>query len=180
MVPLGIYAAFRIYWAVFAPVFPLGDVRRTFVVLGALTAIVGAVMCLAQRHFKRLLAYSTIAHVGLFVVALACLTVDGTAGALLYVAGHAAVKGALFLIAGVMLSRYGSVDEFALYGAGRRERTLGVVLAVGALALSGLPPFGTALGKAISEDAGERGGLRMGACPLRGDLGADRGRHPPA
>ena len=158
MVPLGIYAAFRIYWAVFAPVLPLGDVRRTFVVLGALTAIVGAVMCLAQRHFKRLLAYSTIAHVGLFVVALACLTVDGTAGALLYVAGHAAVKGALFLIAGVMLSRYGSVDEFALYGAGRRERTLGVVLAVGALALSGLPPFGTALGKAISEDAGSAAG----------------------
>jgi multicomponent Na+:H+ antiporter subunit D len=158
MVPLGIYAAFRIYWAVFAPVLPLGDVRRTFVVLGALTAVVGAVMCLAQRHFKRLLAYSTIAHVGLFVVALACLTVDGTAGALIYVAGHAAVKGALFLIAGVMLARYGSVDEYALYGAGRNEKLMGVVLAAAALALSGLPPFGTALGKAISEDAGRAAG----------------------
>jgi multicomponent Na+:H+ antiporter subunit D len=158
MVPLGIYATFRIYWAVFAPVLPLGDVRRTFIVLGALTAIVGAVMCLTQRHFKRLLAYSTIAHVGLFVVALACLTVDGTAGALLYVAGHAAVKGALFLIAGLMLALYGSVDEFALYGAGRKEKWMGVVLAVAAFALSGLPPFGTALGKAISEDAGSAAG----------------------
>ncbi len=158
MVPLGIYAAFRIYWAVFAPVLPLGDVRRTFIVLGALTAIVGAVMCLTQRHFKRLLAYSTIAHVGLFVVALACLTVDGTAGALLYVAGHAAVKGALFLIAGVMLARYGSVDEFALFGAGRNEKIMGGVLVAAALALSGLPPFGTALGKAISEDAGSAAG----------------------
>jgi multicomponent Na+:H+ antiporter subunit D len=143
---------------VFAPVLPPGDVRRTFIVLGALTAIVGAVMCLTQRHFKRLLAYSTIAHVGLFVVALACLTVDGTAGALLYVAGHAAVKAALFLIAGVMLVRYGSVDEFALYGAGRNEKIMGVVLAGAALALSGLPPFGTALGKAISEDAGSAAG----------------------
>ena len=41
MVPLGIYAAFRIYWTVFAPVLPLGDVRRTFLVLGALTRRAG-------------------------------------------------------------------------------------------------------------------------------------------
>lgn len=158
MVPLGIYAVFRIYWAVFGSVLPVGDVRRTFIVLGALTAIVGSIMCLSQRHFKRLLAYSTIAHVGLFVVALACLDVDGTAGALVYVAGHAGVKGALFLIAGVMLIRYGSVDEFALYGKGRNHKAMGWILAAAALALSGLPPFGTALGKAISEDAGSAAG----------------------
>jgi multicomponent Na+:H+ antiporter subunit D len=158
MVPLGIYSAFRIYWAVFAPVLPLGDVRRTFLVLGALTAVVGSIMSLTQRHFKRMLAYSTIAHAGLFVVALACLSVAGTAGALLYVAGHAGVKGALFLIAGVMLSRYGSVDEFELYGAGRHQKAMGWLLVAGALALAGLPPFGTALGKAIAEDAGSSAG----------------------
>ncbi|HWF14873.1 MAG TPA: proton-conducting transporter membrane subunit [Acidimicrobiales bacterium] len=158
MVPLGIYAAFRIYWAVFAPVLPLGDVRRTFLVLGALTAVVGSIMSLTQRHFKRMLAYSTIAHAGLFVVALACLSVAGTAGALLYVAGHAGVKGALFLIAGVMLSRYGSVDELALYGAGRGQKAMGWLLVAGALALAGLPPFGTALGKAVAEDAGSAAG----------------------
>jgi multicomponent Na+:H+ antiporter subunit D len=154
MVPLGIYAVFRIYWAVFARVLPLGDIRRTFLILGALTALVGAVMTLTQRHFKRMLAYSTIAHVGLFLVALACLTVDGTAGALVYVAAHAGVKGALFLVAGVLLNRYGSVDEFDLYGAGKTQRALGWVLVAAALALSGLPPFGTALGKALGEDAG--------------------------
>ena len=154
MVPLGIYAAFRIYWAVFARVLPLGDIRRTFLILGAATAILGALMTLAQRHFKRMLAYSTIAHVGLFLVALACLSVGGTAGALVYVAGHAGVKGALFLIAGVLLNRYGSVDEFDLYGVGRGQRALGWVLVLAALALAGLPPFGTALGKALGEDAG--------------------------
>jgi multicomponent Na+:H+ antiporter subunit D len=154
MVPLGIYGAFRIYWAVFAPLVPLGDVRRTFIVLGAVTAILGAVMALSQRHFKRLLAYSTIAHVGLFLVALACLSVGGTAGALLYVAGHAGVKGALFLIAGVMLAQFGSVDEYDLYGRGKGHNAMGMTLVVGALGLAGLPPFGTALGKALSEDAG--------------------------
>ena len=158
MVPLGIYAAFRIYWTVFAPVLPLGDVRRTFLVLGALTAVFGAVMALSQRHFKRLLAYSTIAHVGLFLVALACLSVGGTAGALIYVAGHAGVKGALFLIAGVMLARYGSVDEYDLYGVGDGQKAMGVLLIIGALGLAGLPPFGTALGKALSEDAASAAG----------------------
>jgi multicomponent Na+:H+ antiporter subunit D len=158
MVPLGIYGVFRIYWTVFAPVLPIADVRRTFIVLGAVTAVLGAVMALSQRHFKRLLAYSTIAHVGLFLVALACLSVDGTAGALLYVAGHAAVKGALFLIAGVMLAQYGSVDEYDLYGRGTAAKLMGGALIIGALGLAGLPPFGTALGKALSEDAGKAAG----------------------
>ena len=158
MVPLGIYGVFRIYWTVFAPVLPMADVRRTFIVLGAVTAILGAVMALSQRHFKRLLAYSTIAHVGLFLVALACLSVSGTAGALLYVAGHAAVKGALFLIAGVMLAQYGSVDEYDLFGRGTGDKLIGVALVIGALGLAGLPPFGTALGKALSEEAGTAAG----------------------
>ena len=158
MVPLGIYGVFRIYWRVFAPVLPMADVRRTFIVLGAVTAILGAVMALSQRHFKRLLAYSTIAHVGLFLVALACLSVSGTAGALLYVAGHAAVKGALFLIAGVMLAQYGSVDEYDLFGRGTGDKLIGVALVIGALGLAGLPPFGTALGKALGEEAGTAAG----------------------
>ena len=84
---------------------------------------------------------------------------SGTAGALLYVAGHAAVKGALFLIAGVMLAQYGSVDEYDLFGRGTGEKIMGWALVViGALGLAGLPPFGTALGKALSEDAGTAAG----------------------
>ncbi|MGH9086573.1 MAG: complex I subunit 5 family protein [Acidimicrobiales bacterium] len=154
MVPLGIYAAFRIYWVVFAAALPPGEIRRTFIVLGAVTAIVGAVMCLTQRHIKRLLAYSTIAHVGLFLVALGCLTDASTAGAILYVVGHAAVKSALFLVAGVLLAMYGNVDEIKLFGAAHRHWILGGLFVVGGLALSGVPPFGISLGKAMSEEAG--------------------------
>jgi multicomponent Na+:H+ antiporter subunit D len=158
MVPLGLYGALRVYWVVFSRALPAADVRRTFLVLGALTAIVGAVMCLAQRHFKRLLAYSTIAHVGLFVVAAATLTDEGTAGAALYVAGHAGVKCALFLLAGTMLNRYGSVDEVTLFGRGRDARFMPWLFVVAGLALAGLPPFGTSMGKAIGEEAGLHAG----------------------
>jgi multicomponent Na+:H+ antiporter subunit D len=158
MVPLGVYAAFRVYWTVFSRAFPAGEIRRAFVVLGTLTAVVGAVMSFAQRHLKRLLAFSTVAHVGLFLVAAGCLTPAGTAGAALYIAGHAGVKCALFLLAGVVLNRYGSVDEVDLHGRGRDARLMPWLLVLGGLGLAGLPPFGTGLGKAISEEAGSAAG----------------------
>ena len=152
MVELGLYGVLRVYTTVFGGVLAAGDVRRTFLVLGVLTAAVGAVMCVAQRNLKRLLAYSTIAHMGLFVVAAFLLTADGLAGAVTYAAAHAGVKAALFLTVGMLLNRYGTVDEHDLYG---RARGWGVplLLLTGAAALSGLPPFGPGLGKALSEDA---------------------------
>jgi multicomponent Na+:H+ antiporter subunit D len=67
--------------------------------------------------------------------------------------GHAAVKGPLFLLAGVVLDRYGSVDEVRLHGRGRNARIMPWLFLAGGFALAGLPPFGTGLGKAISEEA---------------------------
>ncbi len=63
--------------------------RPALFVLGALTAVVGAVMYLLQRHLKRLLAYSTIAHVGLFLTGPGALDGPGTTGTAVYVLGHA-------------------------------------------------------------------------------------------
>jgi hypothetical protein len=79
MVVLGVYGTFRVTTVVFA-VLPRVDLHRLFLVLGMVTALVGAVMCVLQRHLKRLLAYSTIAHVGLFVLAFGTLDAEGTAG----------------------------------------------------------------------------------------------------
>jgi multicomponent Na+:H+ antiporter subunit D len=89
----------------------------------------------------------------LFLVGLATLTASGVAGAVVYVFGHAGVKGALFLMVGVLLARKGNVDEFDLYCQGRDERLTKWLLPLGALALAGLPPFGTGLGKALSEES---------------------------
>ncbi|HET6963173.1 MAG TPA: complex I subunit 5 family protein [Acidimicrobiales bacterium] len=161
MVPLGVYGAFRVYWVVFSQVLPAGDVRRLYLVLGVVTAVLGAVMCLGQRHIKRLLAYSTIGHVGLFLCALGVLSPAGVAGALLYVAGHAGAKGALFLLAGLLLNRYGSVDEHALYGRGRSAQVVPWLWVAGAFALAALPPFGTGLGKAIGEEAAGDAGFPL-------------------
>jgi multicomponent Na+:H+ antiporter subunit D len=154
MAPLGCYGVARVYWVVFRGSIPDTAVHRAFLVLGVVTAALGALMCWTQRHVKRLLAYSTIAHIGLFLIGIAALDQLGVAGTEIYLTAHAAVKGALFLLAGLLLSRYRSVDELDLYGRARDHKAAGCAFVLAALALAGLPPFGTALGKSLLDDAG--------------------------
>ncbi|WP_405783212.1 complex I subunit 5 family protein [Streptomyces sp. NBC_00859] len=155
MVELGVYGTVRIYHVVFAGQhgIPPDAFEHTMVAAGAVTGVVGAVMCWQQRHLKRLLAFSTIGHTGLFLVGLGLLGPDGAAGTAVYVAGHAGAKAALFGLVGVLLDRYGSVDEHALHGRGRELRGTGALFLAGGLALAGLPPFGTGLGKSLAEHA---------------------------
>ncbi|MFC0040984.1 proton-conducting transporter membrane subunit [Actinomadura rayongensis] len=156
MVELGVYAIARLYWTVFAH----GAIAagRSLAVLGALTALLGAVMCVTQRHIKRLLAYSTISHAGLLLVGVALLDGHALAGAACYLLGHAGAKAGLFLAAGTLLNRFGSVDEDTLHGRGRGLRVTAPVFLIGGLGLAGLPPSGLWAGKAVIEHAaGERG-----------------------
>lgn len=158
MVELGIYAVARIYWTVYSPVVPVSALRGPLLGFGVLTAILGAVMCVAQRHLKRLLAFSTISHVGLFLVGVALLNPDALAGTAVYVLGQAGVKAALFLCVGVVALRLGSVSERDLHGRGRDMPITAILTIVGGLALAGLPPFATAVGKSIAEEAGTAAG----------------------
>jgi len=155
MVELGAYGVWRVHGTVFAGPggVPAHDFERALVVLGVLTAVIGSLMCWYQRHIKRLLACSTIAHTGLFLIGLGVLRPESDDGVALYILGHAGVKAALFACTGILLDRHGSVDEHALHGRARKLRTVAVMYAVGGLALAGLPPFGTALGKAVTEEA---------------------------
>jgi multicomponent Na+:H+ antiporter subunit D len=151
MAELGIYAVARLYWVVFAGT--LGphtdELRAILVAFGTVTALWGAIMCYTQRHLKRLLAFSTISHIGVFVCGIGLLTEHGIAGVATYVVGHGFTKGALFMLVGVLLHRFGTVDEFALHGRGRELRVAGMLFAVAGLALSAFPGVTAFLGKSL-------------------------------
>jgi multicomponent Na+:H+ antiporter subunit D len=159
MVELALYGLARVYWSVLSA--PLaahtGGLRATLVGLGALTALVGAVMCVAQRHIKRLLAFSTISHTGMFLIGLGLLTRVGLAASGQYVLEHALLKGALFMAAGILLHRFGTVDEHELRGRGRGRdfglRVAAMVFVLGGLGLAALAPLGVFFGKSALEGA---------------------------
>jgi multicomponent Na+:H+ antiporter subunit D len=140
MVSLGLFGLTKLVFAVFAG---SGQVRDAIAPLclvgGSLTALVGGWMALLQRHLKRLLAFSTIAHAGIMLVGLGALSPGGTGGLLLYLVGHGAVKGALFMVAGILLATRASIDEIDLRGLGRGLGPAGLAMALAGLLLCGLP-----------------------------------------
>jgi multicomponent Na+:H+ antiporter subunit D len=162
MVEAGLYAVVRVYGSVFAGALEPHQARLRAVLLGfgVLTAVVGGVLCFAQRHLKRLLAFSTVSHMGVLIAAFALLDPRALAGLALYVAGHGLVKGALFLCAGIVLHRPESVDELALHGRGRGLAGVALLFATGGLWLAGVAPAGLFLGESQIEAAAEELGLR--------------------
>src|SRR5437763_3075263 len=161
MVELGVYAVARIYWTIFAG--PLGphveELRAILTAFGTLTALWGAVMCFAQRHVKRLLAFSTISHVGMFLCGIGLLSAKGLAGVATYVVGHGLTKAALFMLSGVLLHRFATMDEFDLHGRGRELRPIvGAMFALGGLLLAAMPLTTTFFGKSLLDGGALEGG----------------------
>jgi multicomponent Na+:H+ antiporter subunit D len=161
MSELGLYALARVYWTVFAGVLgpDQGALQAILLGVGVLTALVGAIMCFGQRHLKRMLAFATVGHVGLFVLGLALFSSAGLAGTAIYIAADGLVKAALFVCVGVVQHRYGGVDELALFGRCRALTITAPLVVVCALALAGLPPFGPFWGKAMIEAAAHDAGI---------------------
>jgi multicomponent Na+:H+ antiporter subunit D len=161
MSELGLYALARVYWTVFSGVLGPGDeaLQAVLLGLGVLTAVVGALMCFGQRHLKRMLAFATVSHVGLFLLGLALFDAAGLAGTTMYIAADGLVKAALFVAVGIIQHRYASVDELDLRGRARGLVVTGPLVVVCGLALASLPPFGPFYGKAMIDVAAHDAGV---------------------
>jgi multicomponent Na+:H+ antiporter subunit D len=158
---LGLYGVARIYWTVFAgPLDPHAEaVRDVLLALGLVTALVGGVMCAAQRHLKRMVAFATVGHMGVLLCGVALLDHAGLAGVAVFVVGDGLVKAGLFVAVGGVEHRRERIDELELFGRGRDLPALGALFAVCGLALAAVPPFGPFLGRAMIEDAASHQGL---------------------
>ena len=161
MSELGLFAVIRVWDTVFSGLAGGVGPRMRAVLLGfgILTAVVGAVMALAQHHLKRMLAFVTMSHLGIYLIGAGLLTPLGLAGASLLVIGDGLAKSALFLGVGVLQHQRASVSETKLRGRGRGLAVTGVTIAAGALVLADLPPFVSSDGHALLVYAADQAGL---------------------
>jgi multicomponent Na+:H+ antiporter subunit D len=153
MSELGLFGLARVWETVFSgAVGPVGEhrIRILLCAMGVTTALVGALMALAQKRLRRLLGFVTVAHMGLYLLGFGLLRTSALGGIVLLAAGDGLVKAALFLAAGVVQRHRRSRQA--------QTRTVPIALAaaalaVGALALADLPPFTSSVGKDLLVDA---------------------------
>jgi NADH-quinone oxidoreductase subunit L len=118
------------------------DAQCVVAVIGGLTALLGGIIAITQTDLKRILAYSTISHLGYMFLALGTGTLLGVTAAMFHLLTHAFFKALLFLGAGsVMHAMGGVIDIRRLGGLRRRMPTTHWTFLVGCLAIAGVFPF---------------------------------------
>ncbi len=137
VIKTGIYAMLRVVLGVFPP--SLYDWRFGLAFFAVLTMTVGNLLALMQEDIKRLLAFSSIAHIGYIVFGLSIASVTGVAGGIFHILNHALMKALLFLGAGVFIHATATRNIDQLAGIGRKLPFASTCFAIGAFALAGMP-----------------------------------------
>ena len=108
-------------------------------VLGLITLFYAGFMALYETHLKKMVAYSSISHMGLVTVAIATLSYSGLSAALFEMIGHALIISPLFLIAGFLHARTGSWQMKDMGGLMQKAPYLSAIFVLAGLAALGLP-----------------------------------------
>jgi len=140
LLSVAFYAILR-YRSVANGVLGEGYTRTLLLIAGLASLAVAAALLIAQRDYKRLLAYSSIEHMGLVALATAIGTELALAAALLHILGHGLAKAAAFCSAGRILHLTGSPDIDAVRGLAARQPALATTFGLSLVALLGFPPF---------------------------------------
>ena len=137
---------------------PMSEMHAPLYILSLLSMVIGNLAALLQKDIKRMLAYSSIAHMGYLTLALLTGTKDGYAAVLLYGAIYTAMNLAAF---GAIAALSGDEERSLISdysGIGFSAPFRGAVLAISMLALAGIPPTAGFIGKFFIFYAAIRGG----------------------
>lgn len=120
-----------------------GDVftGNLLIIFGLISIGISAIFILVQENYKRLLAYSSIEHMGIISLGVGIGGPIGIYGALLHILNHALSKPLMFFASGKIQARYGSQNIASVNGVLSSMPLLGTLTFIGALSLSGTPPF---------------------------------------
>ncbi|MFN2569760.1 MAG: NuoM family protein [Candidatus Dormibacteria bacterium] len=123
------------------------DLQWLLTGLAILSIIYGALMALAERDIKRIVAYASVSHLGFVCLGIFALNANGINGAILQMVNHGIVIAALFLVVGVIEAHTGTRDRHELSGLERRMPWLYALFLVVTLAALGMPGMGTFAGE---------------------------------
>jgi len=135
---LGIYLLARVAMDLFEMT---ARMNTLLMLLGALTIMCAVMMALVQHDLKRLLAFHAVSQVGYMVMGIGTGTAIGLAGALFHMLNNAIYKSCLFLGAGVVEKKTGTVDLDRLGGLATRLPITFAACLIASLSISGIPPF---------------------------------------
>ncbi|HEX3982749.1 MAG TPA: proton-conducting transporter membrane subunit, partial [Acidisoma sp.] len=121
----------------------IGELPQFALVLfGAASLLIGALFIVRQQGIKRLMAYSSVEHMGVVALGFGFGGPLGIAGALYHMLNHSLNKSLMFFGAGNVMRAYGTKDIDRIQGVGKYFRTQGGLWLAGAIAITGAPPFG--------------------------------------
>jgi multicomponent Na+:H+ antiporter subunit D len=138
------YVLIRFMFSVFQPLYFIEHLPVTTVIgwVAAAGIIFGSVMAIAQKDFKRMLAYSTVAQVAYIGLGIGLANPLGLVGGLLHILNHAFMKSCLFLIAGGIRFQTGLHEIRQFAGLGRKMPLMMAAFTAAALSMVGIPPTG--------------------------------------
>lgn len=139
LLPVAFYAVLRVK-AVADPALGAGYLRTLLLILALATLALAAVLLIGQRDFKRMLAYSSMEHMGLIALAAAIGTRLAVAALLLHMAGHGLAKTVAFLSSGHILHRHHSSQITDVRALATRMPLLAGLFGLAVVALLGFPP----------------------------------------
>lgn len=158
----GFAVIIRLFYGVFSKLAGLeAFLAYLFVILAALTMILGNFLALPQKNIKRLLAYSSIAQAGYMIIGLASFTNIGVSSILFYLAQYMFANFGIFIVVTLVYNQEKSDDISSYIGLSRRSPFVALVLLVCLLSLAGIPPLAGFLGKAYLFAAGLDKGYYM-------------------
>ncbi|MCX6019296.1 MAG: proton-conducting transporter membrane subunit, partial [Chloroflexi bacterium] len=140
VVKFGVYGFMRMTTQLFPA--QADAIRPVLLAMGVAGVIFGGLSALGTHNVKRMLAYSTLAQVGLILVGIGWGTPASLAAALVFTINHALIKSAMLMLAGYLASRahVKSASFDVVEGVGKYAPFAGVLFFLGAMSLAGLPP----------------------------------------
>jgi hydrogenase-4 component F len=144
--------------------------RVALVVLGALSLLIAALFIVRQQNIKRLMAYSSVEHMGVIALGFGFGGPLGIAGALYHMLNHSLNKSLMFFGAGNMMRSYGSKEISRIRDVGRCFPVQAGLWLAGAAAITGAPPFGLFLSELVVLRAGFQRSFAWAALLMAGLL----------